>query len=60
MRESHVIPSFSRVKHADVTSEIDQMGMGRYQICIWFLCGFGYFLDLAWSQGVGLIGTSIL
>jgi hypothetical protein len=48
------------MKHADVNSEIDQMGMGRYQICIWFLCGFGYFLDLAWSQGVGLIGTSIL
>jgi MFS family permease len=33
--------------------------MGRYQICIWFLCGFGYFLDLAWSQGVGLIATAV-
>lgn len=20
-------------------SELDKMGMGRYQICIWFLCG---------------------
>lgn len=36
------------------------MGMGRYQICIWFLTGFGYFLDLAWSQGVGLLATPIL
>ena len=33
--------------------------MGRYQICIWFLCGFGYFLDLAWSEGVGLMATSL-
>ena len=45
---------------ADFLSEIDQMGMGRYQICIWFLTGFGYFLDLSWSQGVGLLATPIL
>lgn len=42
-----------------VCREIDKMGFGRYQICIWFLCGFGYFLDLAWAQGVGLIATAV-
>jgi hypothetical protein len=46
-------------KAALINAEIDKFGMGRYQICIWFLCGFGYFLDLAWSQGVGLISTAI-
>lgn len=46
-------------KAALINVEIDNFGMGRYQICIWFLCGFGYFLDLAWSQGVGLIVTAI-
>ena len=42
-------------KAALINAELDKFGMGRYQICIWFLCGFGYFLDLAWAQGVGLI-----
>lgn len=46
-------------KAALVNLELDKFGMGKYQICIWFLCGFGYFLDLAWSQGVGLISTAI-
>ena len=46
-------------KAALINVEIDKFGMGRYQICIWFLCGFGYFLDLAWSQGVGLIASAI-
>ena len=46
-------------KAALINVEIDKFGMGRYQICIWFLCGFGYFLDLAWAQGVGLIVTSV-
>lgn len=41
-------------------SEIDKFGFGKYQRCIWLLCGFGYFLDLAWAQGVGLIATAIL
>ena len=40
-------------------SELDKFGMGKYQICIWFLCGFGYFLDLAWAQGVGLGNTAM-
>jgi hypothetical protein len=46
-------------KAALINVELDKFGMGRYQICIWFLCGFGYFLDLAWAQGVGLISTAI-
>ena len=46
-------------KAALINAELDKFGLGRYQICIWFLCGFGYFLDLAWSQGVGLIATAV-
>ena len=46
-------------KAALINYEINNFGLGRYQWCIWFLCGFGYFLDLAWSQGVGLISTAI-
>ncbi|KAG9206449.1 hypothetical protein G6514_003280 [Epicoccum nigrum] len=46
-------------KAALINVEIDKFGLGKYQICIWFLCGFGYFLDLAWSQGVGLVSTAI-
>ncbi|KAJ4348012.1 uncharacterized protein N0V89_009384 [Didymosphaeria variabile] len=46
-------------KAALINVELDNFGMGRYQICIWFLCGFGYFLDLAWSQGIGLIATAV-
>jgi len=32
-----------------VNRELDDMGMGKYQWCIFFLCCFGYFLDLAWA-----------
>lgn len=46
-------------KAALINAEMDKFGLGRYQICIWFLCGFGYFLDLAWAQGVGLIASAI-
>lgn len=46
-------------KAALINVELDKFGLGKYQICIWFLCGFGYFLDLAWSQGVGLIASAI-
>lgn len=46
-------------KAALINLELDKFGLGRYQLCIWFLCGFGYFLDLAWAQGVGLIATAI-
>jgi hypothetical protein len=40
-------------------SELDKFGFGRYQKYVWLLCGFGYFLDLAWSQGVGLIASAV-
>ena len=46
-------------KAALINAEMDKFGFGKYQICIWFLCGFGYFLDLAWAQGVGLIATAV-
>lgn len=38
-----------------VNKEIDRMGMGKYQWCIWGLCGFGYLLDLMWAQAFGLV-----
>ena len=40
-------------------SELEKLGFGRYQQCIWLLCGFGYFLDLTWSKGVGLMATAL-
>ncbi|OCF59469.1 hypothetical protein L486_02135 [Kwoniella mangroviensis CBS 10435] len=46
-------------KAALINAELDQFGFGRYQLCIWLLCGFGYFLDLAWAQGVGLAASAI-
>ncbi|WWD09106.1 hypothetical protein V865_007227 [Kwoniella europaea PYCC6329] len=46
-------------KAALINAELDQFGFGRYQLCIWMLCGFGYFLDLAWAQGVGLAASAI-
>ncbi|OCF42690.1 hypothetical protein I317_03421 [Kwoniella heveanensis CBS 569] len=42
-----------------VNRELDDMGMGRYQWCIFTLCGLGYFLDLCWAQAFGLVGASI-
>ncbi|KAL5338422.1 major facilitator superfamily domain-containing protein [Aspergillus crustosus] len=54
----HELTYFERKAHL-INTELDRMGFGRYQQCIWMLCGFGYFLDLAWSQGVGLIATAI-
>ena len=38
-----------------INREIDNNGMARYQWCIFFLCGFGYFLDLLWAQAFGLV-----
>lgn len=55
---AHDLTPFEK-KAALINAELDKFGMGRYQWCIWFLCGFGYFLDLAWSQGVGLIASAI-
>ncbi|KAI0391039.1 major facilitator superfamily domain-containing protein [Xylariaceae sp. FL0594] len=34
--------------------EIDAIGMGRYHWEVWFLCGFGYLIDLLWAQAFGL------
>ncbi|ORY26803.1 sugar transporter-like protein [Naematelia encephala] len=52
------LTTFER-KAALINAELDNFGMGRYQICIWFLTGFGYFLDLAWAQGVGLMVSAM-
>lgn len=38
-----------------IEREIDACGMGKYQWYIWFLCGFGYLIDLLWAQAFGLI-----
>lgn len=38
-----------------IDREIDSCGMGRYQWSIWWLCGFGYLIDLLWAQAFGLI-----
>lgn len=37
-----------------VNVELDAMGLGRYQKCIWLLCGMGYLLDLLWANAFGL------
>ena len=42
-----------------VNRELDSHGMGRYQWWIFFLCGFGYLIDLMWAEAFGLIGTSL-
>ncbi|KAL2784610.1 major facilitator superfamily domain-containing protein [Aspergillus keveii] len=54
----HELTHFERKAHL-INEELDRLGFGRYQQCIWMLCGFGYFLDLAWSQGVGLVASAI-
>ncbi|KAL9624815.1 MAG: hypothetical protein Q9160_000861 [Pyrenula sp. 1 TL-2023] len=38
-----------------VDKELNAMGMGKYQWRLFFLCGFGYMLDLLWAQAFGLI-----
>lgn len=42
-----------------VDRELDSHGMGKYQWCIFFLCGFGYFLDLMWAQAFGLVASPL-
>ncbi|WVR07599.1 hypothetical protein IAU60_004641 [Kwoniella sp. DSM 27419] len=42
-----------------VNRELDMMGMGRYQWCIFVLCGLGYFLDLCWAQAFGLVSSAL-
>ena len=46
-------------KAALINAELDKFSLGRYQLCMWFLCGFCYFLDSAWAQGVGLITSAV-
>jgi len=56
----HTMPSTPfEMKAALVNRELDKMGLGRYQKAIWLLCGFGYFVDLMWSQGLGLLATAL-
>ncbi|EGX94885.1 membrane transporter [Cordyceps militaris CM01] len=38
-----------------INRAIDAYGMGRYQWCVWLLCGCGYFIDLLWAQAFGLV-----
>lgn len=38
-----------------IDREINSMGMGKYQWCLWGLCGFGYLLDLLWAEAFGLV-----
>lgn len=40
-----------------VNRELDAQGMGRYQWTVFFLCSFGYMLDLLWAQAFGLVVT---
>lgn len=42
-----------------VNRELDSHGMGKYQWYIFFLCGFGYFLDLTWAQAFGLVASPL-
>ncbi|KAF2170409.1 hypothetical protein M409DRAFT_19231 [Zasmidium cellare ATCC 36951] len=42
-----------------INRETDGNGMGKYQWYVWFLCGFGYLLDLLWAQAFGLILQSL-
>ena len=42
-----------------VNRELDAHGMGKYQWYIWFLCGFGYMLDLLWAQAFGLVAAPL-
>ena len=38
-----------------INRELDSHGMGKYQWCIWSLCGFGYLIDLLWAEAFGLV-----
>ena len=42
-----------------VNRELDAHGMGKYQWYIFFLCGFGYLLDLLYAQAFGLVQPAI-
>ncbi|KAL8903965.1 MAG: hypothetical protein Q9207_003580 [Kuettlingeria erythrocarpa] len=42
-----------------VNRELDSHGMGKYQWCIFFLCGMGYMIDLLYAQAFGLIAPAL-
>ncbi len=42
-----------------VNRELDSHGMGKYQWYIFFLCGFGYLVDLLYAQAFGLVEPAI-
>lgn len=42
-----------------VNRELNAHGMGRYQWYIFFLCGFGYLIDLLYAQAFGLVEPAI-
>ncbi|TFK55265.1 MFS general substrate transporter [Heliocybe sulcata] len=41
-----------------VNRSLDRIGMGKYGWYIFFLCGYGYALDLMWAQAFSLIASS--
>ncbi len=56
----HALPATAYERKASlINMELDKLGFGRYQACIWFLCGFGYMLDLMFAQAVGLVAEPI-
>ncbi|KAL5335171.1 major facilitator superfamily domain-containing protein [Aspergillus crustosus] len=42
-----------------VNGALDKIGFGKYQMCIWMLCGMGYFIDLALVKGVALMASAV-
>ena len=42
-----------------INRELDSYGMGRYQWYIFFLCGFGYLIDLLYAQAFGLVEPAL-
>jgi hypothetical protein len=42
-----------------VNRELNSQGMGKYQWYIFFLCGFGYLVDLLYAQAFGLVEPAI-
>lgn len=48
-----------QVKMGLVSDAIETCGMGRYQWRIFFLCGFGYMLDLMWPQMISFLAPRI-
>ena len=43
-----------------VNRELNSHGMGKYQWYIFFLCGFGYLIDLLYAQAFGLVVSPMM